>query len=646
MGSKLAGIPRVALNYAATRRGDIEWEGVLMLRSRRLAVLGSVCSLLITGAAPAFAAGLGPLGPSAGPAALAVPTEELRAAPVVIATYNVRHGLSDDVAVSDIERLADAGVGVIALQEMGSWDRRQAVRQQLVDCDLCEFNTFMPTGAGPGELPILYRSANFDLLSKGMLKVSDATYVGPSGAGPSTIAPKYLTYVQLNHRATGQDMYVINSHAVASVQAADGGPNYEHPERLQLYRQHMDGLKAMIAEFKATGAAVFTTGDFNVNYRRDSVLRPQLFPYFNMSQVGVFASYKFLGMPADGTHVGKSGTNDSRLIDYVSSVNHAAVAAKAQTILTGYSSDHRPVRVRYAIATIPGAPTNVYAEPRERSAVVSWAPAPDNGSAVTAYTVTAAPGGAETTVAGDATSATFAGLTSDNSYTFTVRATNSLGTGPDSVASNLVTPFVVLPQTTITTGPANGTFVTSTRATVGYSSSEPGSSFACTLDGVERACGSSSVSMSSLAQTTHLFSVGARDGDGDVDASPATRRWTVPMDNTALTHSSGWSRETGAGYYLGTYSETTKRYAELSTHVSEVRKLALVTTTGPGHGAVKVYLGSTLLKRLFLDSSALTKRQVLPVARFSTAMTGNVRVVVRSVGKTVRVEGLGVATRP
>ena len=63
------------------------------------------------------------------------------------------------------------------------------------------------------------------MLSKGTQKVSDATYVGPDGAGPSWIGPKYLTYVQLRHQARGQVMYVINNHTVASVQAPNGGPN-------------------------------------------------------------------------------------------------------------------------------------------------------------------------------------------------------------------------------------------------------------------------------------------------------------------------------------------------------------------------------------------------------------------------------------
>ena len=70
-----------------------------------------------------------------------------------------------------------------------------------------------------------------------------------------------------------------------------------------------------------------------------------------------------------------------------------------------------------------------------------------------------------------------------------------------------------------------------------------------------------------------------------------------------------------------------------------------MTTKAPGHGTVKVYLGSTLLKQVDLQARVLTKGQVLPIAQFGTAQSGRVRVVVASQGKPVRLEGLGVATR-
>ena len=578
------------------------------------------------------------------PGPAAATTTETAVPSIVIATYNIRHALADDVATADVARLASAGVDVIALQEMGSAERRAAVRKRLVDCTGCAFSAYMPSGAGPGEVPILFRTAQFQLVGKGQRLISEATYVGPDGAGPSTIGPKYLTYVQLRHRATGQLLYVVNNHAVASVQAADGGPNYDHPERLALYRKHMDALSSAVADFEATGAAVFTTGDFNVNYRRDSVLQPDLFPYSTMKRLGVFASYKFLGVPETGTHSDGSG-NDSRLIDYVSSSDHPAVVPAAQSILTGYRSDHLPVTVRYTLATAPSAPAAVTARALERSATVSWTPAADNGRPVQGYTVTTVETGTEVSVGGEVSSTVVPGLREDADYTFVVRADNRVGTGPPSPESNAVTPYAVPPETRIDTGPGEESFVTSSAALFGYTSSVAGSSFTCSVDGVARACGTSSLRVSGLTPATHTFGVTARDGAGDVDPSPATRSWTVPLGSSALSRTAAWSPRSGRGYYTGEYLTTTRRSATLTRRVSDARRLALVATTGPRHGSVRVYLGSTLLRRLDLAAGTLTKGRVVPLARFATAQSGKVRVVVASSGRPVRIEGLGVSTK-
>jgi hypothetical protein len=92
---------------------------------------------------------------------------------------------------------------------------------------------------------------------------------------------------------------------------------------------------------------------------------------------------------------------------------------------------------------LPGAPTAVSAVGYDSSAQVSWSvPVSDGFSPITAYTVTSNPGGKTCTTSG-ALSCGVNGLASGNGYTFTVTATNAVGTGPASDPSGSVTPSVV-----------------------------------------------------------------------------------------------------------------------------------------------------------------------------------------------------------
>ncbi len=97
-------------------------------------------------------------------------------------------------------------------------------------------------------------------------------------------------------------------------------------------------------------------------------------------------------------------------------------------------------------ATIPGAPGTPTATAGLGSATVKWT-APTTGSKPTGYTVTPFISGiAQTasakTVTGNppAAETTVSGLKAGTSYTFKVKATNAAGTGPESAASNAVTP--------------------------------------------------------------------------------------------------------------------------------------------------------------------------------------------------------------
>ncbi|MEJ7765409.1 MAG: fibronectin type III domain-containing protein [Acidimicrobiales bacterium] len=77
--------------------------------------------------------------------------------------------------------------------------------------------------------------------------------------------------------------------------------------------------------------------------------------------------------------------------------------------------------------------------PGKASATVAWTPPSDTGgSPITAYTVTASPGGASVTVDGSSTTATVTRLTKRTSYTFTVQPTNAAGSGAPSQPSNQI----------------------------------------------------------------------------------------------------------------------------------------------------------------------------------------------------------------
>jgi hypothetical protein len=86
------------------------------------------------------------------------------------------------------------------------------------------------------------------------------------------------------------------------------------------------------------------------------------------------------------------------------------------------------------------------------------------------------------------------------------------------------------PDTTITSGPS-GT-VSSSSASFSFTSSQPSSTFGCTLDGGAVVSCSSPATYSGLADGAHTFTVAAT-ASGLTDPTPATASWTV--DTTAPT---------------------------------------------------------------------------------------------------------------
>lgn len=94
-------------------------------------------------------------------------------------------------------------------------------------------------------------------------------------------------------------------------------------------------------------------------------------------------------------------------------------------------------------AGVPDAPVITATAAGNSSVAVSWNAPFDEGSPITRYTVNSIPATPPVVVDGNSTSATVSGLSNGTTYSFTVSASNALGTGPSSYASPPVTPATV-----------------------------------------------------------------------------------------------------------------------------------------------------------------------------------------------------------
>jgi len=204
---------------------------------------------------------------------------------------------------------------------------------------------------------------------------------------------------------------------------------------------------------------------------------------------------------------------------------HTYTFTAVATNINGSSLPSSPSNV-VTPATVPNAPTGVSATAGNAQATVTWtAPVINGGSPITGYTVTSSPGGFTCTTTG-ALTCTVTGLTNGTSYTFTVTATNVVGTSLASSPSSAVTPAgppstpsaptaTVASTTSATvawTAPANnGSTIT------GYTVTSSPGGLTCTTTG------SITCTVTGLTTgTSYTFTVTATNVVGTSAASPAS----------------------------------------------------------------------------------------------------------------------------
>ena len=146
----------------------------------------------------------------------------------------------------------------------------------------------------------------------------------------------------------------------------------------------------------------------------------------------------YINTGSDETYNGL--VDEARLSRVTRSADYVKLSWASQGVYQKFTN------IGVTVVSVPGAPTGVVATPSNTTTgavTVSWAaPASDGGSPITGYTVTSNPGSATCAATPPTLSCAVTGLTVGTPYTFTVRATNTIGLGPVSAVSAQATPVL------------------------------------------------------------------------------------------------------------------------------------------------------------------------------------------------------------
>lgn len=141
----------------------------------------------------------------------------------------------------------------------------------------------------------------------------------------------------------------------------------------------------------------------------------------------------------------------------------------------------------------------------------------------------------------------------------------------------------------------------------------------------------------SLGWTT-CFATRARDAAGNLSGWTPSRCTTTPLDDRALTASTGWTRASSSGWLQGTSTVTTRLGATLRVLDRQASRLHLVAQRCSSCGKVAVYVNGVRLADVNLYATT-SYRAVIALPTFSLR-TADVTIKVLTSGRTVRVDGL------
>ena len=247
---------------------------------------------------------------------------------ISIATWNREYGNSGSKFRAGLAAVAQRA-DIIGMQEMG--DGQWFTAKKLLSS---KFKIVDERNA----VPIFYNPKKFEYLDSGEDKTSGGVHV-ESGAGGRYFSNKNITWVKLKVKSTGSVIYMVNHHLVPTYEKS-GKLDHNKPLRIALYKKQMNALFDLVQDFSKEGP-VFISADWNYDAKADARVKSQDGLYEWLGRHNLFSNWRSLGFTT------KQGSHGDRYIDYIAALVTKAAKPVAQTVLSNFGSDHRPVIVTY-----------------------------------------------------------------------------------------------------------------------------------------------------------------------------------------------------------------------------------------------------------------------------------------------------------